>query len=155
MNDDFIYFKGPSEEKILKRLEGSSLTHKFYGAIKNNCPNIVEQCIKEGYDPSENDNQPIIEASGSGHLNVVKLLLKDPRVDPSAQGNWAIRRAYIYRYPDITKFLLKQPAVLKSLSLEDRKKFKNIKKQIIKETMRLEEFLKSININNLIKNSKN
>jgi hypothetical protein len=44
-------------------------------------------------DPSAMDNMAIRNASELGHFEVVKLLLKDSRVDPSADFNDAITYA--------------------------------------------------------------
>ena len=44
-------------------------------------------------DPSLKNNEAIRLAAGNGRLEVVKILLKDPRVDPSDNNNHAIRYA--------------------------------------------------------------
>ena len=44
-------------------------------------------------DPSARDNDAIIEAARRGNLAIVELLLKDSRVDSTAQGNTAARQA--------------------------------------------------------------
>ena len=48
----------------------------------------------------------------NGHLDVVELLLNDPRVDPSAQNNKALRRAKKNNYQEVVELLLKDPRVL-------------------------------------------
>ena len=45
-------------------------------------------------------------ASENGHTEVVKLLLADPRVDPAAGNNWAIRFASENGHTEIVKLLL-------------------------------------------------
>ena len=42
---------------------------------------------KERFDPLANNNDALLVTSGDGSLEVVKLLLKDSRVDPPAQDN--------------------------------------------------------------------
>ena len=44
-------------------------------------------------------------ASHNGHLEVVKLLLQDSRVDPSAEDNGAIRWASFNGYLEVVKLL--------------------------------------------------
>ena len=44
-------------------------------------------------------------ASENGHLEIVKLLLKDKRVDPSARNNYAIQGASKGRYTEIVSLL--------------------------------------------------
>src|SRR5690349_2933275 len=48
----------------------------------------------------------IIHASYSGNLEIIKLLLNEKRVDPSADNNDAIRIACMNGYLDIVKLLL-------------------------------------------------
>lgn len=54
---------------------------------------IIDELIKRGYDPSVGDNRPIVIASKKGYLNIVKRLLRDPRVDPAGDDNMAIIEA--------------------------------------------------------------
>jgi hypothetical protein len=42
-------------------------------------------------DPSDDDNNAIKWAAQNGHPEVVKLLLQDDRVNPSAKNNLAIK----------------------------------------------------------------
>ena len=50
-------------------------------------------------------------AALNGHNEVVKLLLQDPRVDPSADNNYAIRFASGICHVDVIKLLLQDPRV--------------------------------------------
>lgn len=54
-------------------------------------------------------NFAISLASEYGHLDTVKLLLADPRVDPSARKDYALRMACEYNHLEITKLLLADP----------------------------------------------
>jgi len=49
--------------------------------------------------------QQLIEAAEHGQLEVVKLLLKDSRVNPSARNNYAIRLAADKGHLDVVNFL--------------------------------------------------
>jgi hypothetical protein len=133
MKTNLIYFKGPSEEKILKRLEGKTLEEKFklgrehkikwlvnycidqgvldllnlndkfIIGVLYNIPKLVKDCIKEGADPSlisnNHDHCPnnwsIWSTCEDNHIQIVKILLKDPRVDPNVFDTvtlyWAVR----------------------------------------------------------------
>ena len=50
-------------------------------------------------------------ASRYGHVEVVKLLLNDPRVDPSADNNDTIRWASLFGNVEVVKLLLNDPRV--------------------------------------------
>jgi hypothetical protein len=47
----------------------------------------------------------------SQHSQIIKVLLSDPRVDPSDENNYAIRLASYYGYLKIVKLLLSDPRV--------------------------------------------
>lgn len=51
------------------------------------------------------------EAINGNHLGIVNLLLKDPDVDPSFDGNLSIHLASIKGYLDIVNRLLEDPRV--------------------------------------------
>lgn len=60
--------------------------------------------------PACADNFCIRAASENGHLEVVKVLLQDPRVDPAAVNNYAIKNA---SYPQRVSYdLVNQPDIL-------------------------------------------
>jgi hypothetical protein len=105
-------------------------------ACKENFEDIVSLLLKDPrVDPSARNNEAIrlaieiggerfsrlikwwgtedwaISESSTRHLCVVFLLLKDPRVDPSANDNEVIRRASYYGCINLIEFLLKDPRV--------------------------------------------
>jgi hypothetical protein len=45
MNNNFIYFKSPSEGKIKERLSKLSVEERFELAVKNRNTDLIEQCI--------------------------------------------------------------------------------------------------------------
>lgn len=57
------------------------------------------------------DNDAIRHAARVGNLEVVKILAKDPSVDPSDKHNFAIRYAAGNGHLDVVKFLADQPSV--------------------------------------------
>lgn len=54
---------------------------------------------------------PLFEAAAAGHASVVEMLLADPRVDPTADGNEALRVAAIEGHCEVVEALLKHPRV--------------------------------------------
>lgn len=62
-------------------------------AIRQNKITRIERLIREGADPGANNNVAIRIAAGHGHFEIVRLLLADPRVDPAANDNKAIKFA--------------------------------------------------------------
>jgi len=62
-------------------------------------------------DISDDNNYAIRWASIYGHFEIVRLLLKDPRVDPSDNNNYAIQWASERGHFEIVKLLLKDSRV--------------------------------------------
>jgi ankyrin repeat protein len=56
-------------------------------------------------------NNAVIHACKNGHIEVVKLLINDKRVNPAANGNMALWYTANNNHPHITQLLLKQPKV--------------------------------------------
>ena len=75
-------------------------------AVRNNKPVVAKGLIAGGVDPTMKDNIAIRLASDYGYLEMVKLLLADPKVDPGANNNEAIRYASIGGHTDVVKLLL-------------------------------------------------
>jgi ankyrin repeat protein len=106
MNEDLIYFKGPSKEKLEARLVNMSLEDQFKKAIENNQVWLVQRCIDNGVDPSVGNNCAIQWASYYGYLEVVKIILNDKRVDPTTNYNYAIQWASYNGHIEVVKILL-------------------------------------------------
>lgn len=60
---------------------------------------------------NEWDTTSLAEAASAGHLDTVKLLLSDSRVDPSINNNVAFRNAVISKRSEIVRLLLSDPRV--------------------------------------------
>jgi hypothetical protein len=104
-----LYWKGRTELLVGYNLPQDGINwEKAYEDIKNsidkggsrlanviNTGNIsaVSILLNIGDDPSEYDNEAIINAVKLGNTEIVRLLLSDPRVDPSARNNQAIINA--------------------------------------------------------------
>lgn len=56
-------------------------------------------------------NHVLLDAIWIGFTDVAKLLLSDPRVDPSADDNEALRFAVVHRRAEVVKLLLSDPRV--------------------------------------------
>ncbi len=67
---------------------------QFNNCIKKNDFKKVKTLIDK-VDPSANENWAICVASELGYSKIVKLLLKDKRVNPADNSNYAIRFAII------------------------------------------------------------
>jgi hypothetical protein len=66
---------------------------------------------KQVQDPSVDDGKAIVWACENGHLEGVKSLLQDPRVDPSVRFQRPLRGAVYYGRSDVVKLLLSQEKV--------------------------------------------
>jgi len=98
----------PRSEQELRLFVKEELTP--YEKLKMGCLEgllwMVEDAVKEGIDPSVNNNQSLLWACQNGYLNIVKYLLKDKRVDPTDLDSVSLRAATFYRHYDIVKLLL-------------------------------------------------
>ncbi|KAJ3328657.1 hypothetical protein HDU91_004053, partial [Kappamyces sp. JEL0680] len=65
----------------------------------------VETCLRLGAHPAVKDNYCIRSACQFGHLGIVRRLLQDPRVDPSACRNDALAKATKHRHAAIVAAL--------------------------------------------------
>jgi hypothetical protein len=123
--EEFKYFKGKSHDKIIKDLEKLSPKEQLFQGVENGYLYVVENALKLGIDPSIYNNYAIRIASVSGFLDIVKLLMKDPRIDPSFDKNWAFRYAIKYDHLKVAKELLKDKRVRDKLRPEDKEYLKN------------------------------
>ncbi|KAJ3270991.1 hypothetical protein HDV01_007141 [Terramyces sp. JEL0728] len=72
---------------------------------------LIDKC-----NPGDNDNYAIINASKNGHLEIVKVLLKDSRVDPTVMNNLPLKLAQDNFYLDIVDLLMKDQRVLNTFN---------------------------------------
>jgi hypothetical protein len=75
----------------------------------------IVQILLSIVDPREWNNYAIRKASENGHINMVVLLLKDPRIDPSDFDNYALRLASENGHFEVVKLLLDDPRVIESM----------------------------------------
>ncbi|KAJ2991885.1 hypothetical protein HDV02_003400 [Globomyces sp. JEL0801] len=92
------FFENPNNERYLYR--------NLYSYPKILARGLMDALSNPYFTPGAQDNLAIRFASRKGQTEIVKLLLKDSRVDPSAQNNSAIREAATYGHIEIVKLLL-------------------------------------------------
>jgi hypothetical protein len=112
---DLIY-DGTKDLRAEKYIESKMITLDL-GKIMLDCCKIGGPMVVIKYLIKNKCVDPrlgIKSASKHGHVEVVKLLLGDPRVDPSADDNYAIRFASGKGHVDVVKLLLSDPRVIPS-----------------------------------------
>jgi len=86
-----------------------------WGDVEN-----VRKCLDDDViDVVFDDNTAIIDASLSGHKEVVELLLADDRVDPTSLQCLAVRLSYKYGHEDVCRVLLDDERVFKAIFMLD------------------------------------
>lgn len=80
-------------------------------AVNRQRPDILELLRRRGTDFSANDNEAIRTAVTYPNVDLVNLLLSDPRVDPSVDSNLPLKLAVDYGNLDVVKRLLQDPRV--------------------------------------------
>ena len=107
LNEYGQYLKPYSKKYIKSKIDINNISFvSKYGILDE-----VKRLIQQGTDPTVNNNEPIKWSSYYGHVEVVKELLKDPRVDPSDNSNEPIRWSSYYGHVEVVKELLKDPRV--------------------------------------------
>ena len=72
---------------------------------------VFKELLEVGIDPTTDDNYALRHASKNGCFEVVRLLLKDPRVDVNAKDGSSLLHAVANGHTIIVKELLKDPRV--------------------------------------------
>ena len=83
----------------------------FIASCRYNNLRLVKWLLKQGVDPSDCSNYAIREASENGYLEIVEILLQDPRVDPSDCNNYAIGLASENGHKEVVEILLRDSRV--------------------------------------------
>ena len=107
LNEYGQYLTPYSKEYIKSNIDTDDITEvSKYGLLDE-----VKRLIQQGVDPTVNNNKSIRWSSEYGHLDVVRELLKDPRVNPSVKDNSAIRLSSDKGHVEVVRELLKDPRV--------------------------------------------
>lgn len=102
---------------------------------KNNKPELIRYGLEQGADPSFEDNFSFIMAANSGYLDIVKILINDPRVNPKDSNNLGMQFAIRGGKYDVVEFLVN--TVYKDMSDNQRMGFKFIAKEFSDEMVSL------------------
>lgn len=92
----------------------------LFAATKKWKPKIIELLLNDervnpASDATNDARGLIVDSASYGNINIVKLLLKDPRVDFSFSCNQAIRISMSEGYTEITKLLFNDANVKNKL----------------------------------------
>ena len=117
--------KGKSEEEALISIKGLFSSDQFLKACQFGYLFLVKELLKKINWQVYNLSQGFQLASRNGHLDIVKELLKDNRVDPTDNNNYAIKNAYENGYTNIVKILLDNDYVKNKLTNNDMIKYEN------------------------------
>lgn len=82
----------------------------FFNAIQNGDAETIN-ILLHYVDPSEDQNEALIEASRRGYVEIVDMLLKDPRVNPNDMGSGSISLAAAEGRFELVKRLLEDPRI--------------------------------------------
>lgn len=100
------YLKPKSEEDILSSLKDVSPNRKIILGCRKNLLWLIKKGLEEGADPSIDDNKLFIWACENRHVDMVKNLLKDKRINPGDRRNEPISTASKNGNIEIVKLLL-------------------------------------------------
>jgi hypothetical protein len=112
ITSDGSTFMFPNTKVVQQAMkEGKLVPQGDEDLLQTQYPNVVLELLKHGtdVDPSANDNEALMFACENGFVEMVKVLLQDPRVDPSARDNEAIRLACRKGYFEIVEALSESP----------------------------------------------
>ncbi|KAI8842061.1 ankyrin repeat-containing domain protein [Chytridium lagenaria] len=104
---------------------GARSNHAIMVACRNGWENIVKLLLdwkpiirhggvvdsEDEVDPGIGNNFPLRIAASEGHIGVVRLLLRDMRVNPSADRSYALRKASENGFDEVVEVLVRDPRV--------------------------------------------
>jgi hypothetical protein len=99
--------------------------------LLQNSPNdpAGETKDEKRYNTGDKDtsNAAIRIAARNGYINIVRLLMKDPRVDPSAANNFALNWSYYGGHKDVAMLLLTDKRVRDKVDLMPKTRQKDLR----------------------------
>lgn len=90
---------------------------------------------KDKFNEQDISNAPIKIAAKRGFFNIVRLLMNDPRVDPSAANNFALRWSFHEGHEEVARLLLKDPRVRNKVDLLPKTKLDELKERGLLESV--------------------
>jgi len=130
------------DERVQPEKEEESVAEALSIAIARGNNKLVKMLLNDKrINPGADYNRAIKVASQFGNKEAVELLLNDKRVDPSQQDlttskpNFALTQAAENGHYNIVNILLKDKRVLKHLSDSELKKYKEMAKKLVKESL--------------------
>jgi len=130
------------DKRVQPEKEEESVAEALSIAIARGNNKLVNTLLQDKrINPGADYNRAIKVASQFGNKEAVELLLKDKRVDPSQQdlttskSNFALQQAYENGHNEIVALLLKDKRVSSKLSETELKKYKEMAKKLVRESL--------------------
>ena len=109
-NEDCVSYSPYHIELLMKNINVNR-SYIYHFALHIGMYKCVKILLKQGVDPSFGKNASICYAVFRGHINIIKLLLKDNRVNPSDNDDKALKTAIVFGHIDIVKLLISDKRV--------------------------------------------
>jgi ankyrin repeat protein len=123
------------DKRVQPEKEEESVAEALSIAIARGNNKLVNTLLQDKrINPGADYNRAIKVASQFGNKEAVELLLKDKRVDPS-QEDFALQQAYENGHNEIVALLLKDKRVSSKLSETELKKYKEMAKKLVRESL--------------------
>lgn len=106
----FIRLQSCHVRWVIQQYDRTVIDNIIIDAIADNRLSVFKQILL-ALDPSTDDNEIIQWVAWYGRTRMMKILLSDPRTDPSARENLAIRNAVVGDHVSTVKLLLQDPRV--------------------------------------------
>ncbi len=83
------------------------------------------------------ENDSIRYAAENGFFTIVKLLMEDKRVNPSASYNWSIKQAFENKHYDVVKYLWKLNEIKETLKENGKELYSQLISEDIKNKVKV------------------
>jgi len=130
------------DKRVQPEKEEESVAEALSIAIARGNNKLVNTLLTDKrINPGADYNRAIKVASQFGNKEAVELLIKDKRVDPSqedlttSKSNFALQQAYENGHTEIISLLLKDKRVSSKLSETELKKYKEMAKKLVRESL--------------------
>lgn len=130
------------DKRVQPEKEEESVAEALSIAIARGNNKLVNTLLTDKrINPGADYNRAIKVASQFGNKEAVERLLKDKRVDPSqedlttSKSNFALQQAYENGHNEIVSLLLKDKRVSSKLSETELKKYKEMVKKLVRESL--------------------